>query len=186
MKRLLTALGLATMIAAVGAPRVAAAQEKPAPTLIPLKVQLVISRYQGDKKIGSLPYTLWVTANSRETTRLRMGVDVPVPMTVFTTKEGANPPVASYNYRSVGTNIDCRAESVADGTFRVSITLNDSAVQFDSEAKGTRVTGAPAFRNFTATFDILLKDGQTAQYTSATDPVSGEVLKVDATLNLLK
>ena len=46
--------------------------------------------------------------------------------------------------------------------------------------------GIPAFRNFTSNFNILLKDGQTAQYASATDPVSGETLKVDVTLNVLK
>ena len=44
----------------------------------------------------------------------------------------------------------------------------------------------PAFRNFTSNFNILLKDGQTAQYASATDPVSGETLKVDVTINVLK
>ena len=44
----------------------------------------------------------------------------------------------------------------------------------------------PAFRNFTSNFSLLLKDGQTAQYASATDPVSGETLKVDVTINVLK
>ena len=45
---------------------------------------------------------------------------------------------------------------------------------------------APAFRTFTANFIIVLRDGQTAQYTSASDTASGEVLKVDATLTVLK
>ena len=43
-------------------------QEKPAPVpakaamqAMPLKIQVVISRYQGDKKISSLPYSLSVT-----------------------------------------------------------------------------------------------------------------------------
>jgi hypothetical protein len=168
-------------------PPVSAAQEKTTAGLVPLKIQLVISRTAGEKKISSLPYTLWVTANQRGETNLRMGVQVPVPQRVVP-KEGTA--VESYSYRDVGTNIDCSAATVSDGWFTVTITLNDSAIQFDSKEAGRQgpagVAGLPSFRNFTSRFSILLKDGQTAQYTSATDPVSGEVLKVDVTLNVLK
>jgi hypothetical protein len=154
---------------------------------VPLKIQLVISRTAGEKKVSSLPYTLWVTANGRGETNLRMGVQVPVPQRLV--KEG-EPAVQSYSYRDVGTNIDCTAVTAADGWFNVTITLNDSAIQFDAgeaarPGAGT-LSGLPSFRNFTSRFSILLKDGQTAEYTSATDPVSGEVLKVDVTLNVLK
>jgi len=48
------------------------------------------------------------------------------------------------------------------------------------------VAGVPAFRSFTSSFNLLLKDGQAAQQTSATDPVSGEVLKIDVTVTVLK
>jgi hypothetical protein len=44
----------------------------------------------------------------------------------------------------------------------------------------------PAFRAFNATFSMLLRDGQTMQYASATDSVSGEVVKIDVSLNVLK
>ena len=36
---------------------------------VPLKIQLTLARYQGDKKQSSTPYTLWVTATERD----RMG-----------------------------------------------------------------------------------------------------------------
>jgi hypothetical protein len=42
-----------------------------------LKVQVVISRYQGDKKISSQPYTLSVTPNARAAS-IRMGLQVAV------------------------------------------------------------------------------------------------------------
>jgi hypothetical protein len=32
----------------------------------------------------------------------------------------------------------------------------------------------------------MLKDGQTAQFTTATDKVSGDVIKVDVTLTVVK
>ena len=185
MKRTLTFMSSVALITALIEPGASLAQEKTAPGLVPLKIQLVISRTAGEKKISSLPYTLWVTANGRGETNLRMGVEVPVPQRIAP-KEG-EPAAQSYNYRPVGTNIDCSAVTVPDGWFNVTITLSDSAIKFDSKEVARQGTsGLPSFRNFTSRFSILLKDGQTAQYTSATDPVSGEVLKVDVTLNVLK
>jgi hypothetical protein len=168
------------VLIAAAAPRPALAQERP---LVPLKVDLVVSRNAGEKKVSSLPYTLWVTANT-ERSSLRMGVQVPVPSTRVAGKD--DPPPPAFSYRNVGTNIDCSARSIADGRFNVQITLNDSAVQFDGkESRGT-AQGLPSFREFSSSFTLLLRDGQTATYTSATDPVSGETLKVDVTLAVLK
>lgn len=158
----------------------AAGQEYvPAPVPVSLKVQLVLGRYQGEKRISSMPYTLQLTANERETTNLRMTTDVPVP------NQGGG-----YNYRPVGTSIDCRAGTATDGVYRLHVTLNDTSIRLPEpkDAGSTSASGAtvPSFRSFTANFTIVLRDGQTAQYTSATDPASGEVLKVDASLSVLK
>jgi hypothetical protein len=182
VKRTVAFIGSTILIAALAGSPVAVAQEKSA--LVPLKVQLVVSRHAADKKISSLPYTLWVTANAKQTTSVRMGVQVPITTTVITNPP--NPLVSpSYSYRDVGTNIDCLATGPAEGLFNLEIRLNDSSVSIDPKESG-QLKGVPAFRNFTSNFSILLKDGQTAQYASATDPVSGETLKVDVTLNVLK
>ena len=45
---------------------------------------------------------------------------------------------------------------------------------------------APLFRTFNATLDPILRDGQTIQAIASTDPVSGEVVKIDVTLNVVK
>lgn len=180
MKRTVASIGSMILIAALAIPPVAVAQEK---ALVPLKVQLVVSRHNGDKKISSLPYTLWVSANGRITTSIRMGVQVPIATTVFS-KEGVSSP--TYQYRDVGTNIDCLAQSQADGFYVLEIKVNDSSVTFDPKDSGSALKGIPAFRNFNSNFNIVLKDGQTAQYASATDPLSGETVKVDVTLNVLK
>ena len=155
--------------------------------LVSLKVSLVFARYQGDKKISSVSHVLWVTANQNRTS-LRMGTQIPVPTTVFG-KEGERS--QSYTYKDVGTNIDCIATTASDGLFKLVLTVEDSSVyypdQSDAAAKPTSaMTGAPAFRNFTSTFTLLLRDGQTAQSTSATDPVSGQAIKLDATVNVQK
>jgi hypothetical protein len=167
---------LAAPIAARELPEGAAQATGP----IPLRVQLVLSRYQGDKKVSSVPYSLSVVANDKDKTSLRMGVDVPVPQ---------GPNSTNYNYRSVGTNIDCSANSVEGGLFRLDIAVSESSI-FVTEKEGAgaavRVTGMPAFRSFTSTFNVLMRDGQTQQHSSATDPVSGEVLRVEVSVAVLK
>ncbi len=120
-----------------------------------------------------------------ERTSLRMGIQVPVPTTVFGAAAEVKAPSTSYQYREVGTNIDCSAQTAADGYYRVTLTVADSSVAFpdgDAASKGT----APTFRSFNSTFNILLRDGQTVQYTSAADPISGQVVKLDASVNVQK
>jgi hypothetical protein len=172
----------------------AAAQPSARPTLIPLKITLVISRYQGEKKLSSVPYTLAVTANEREPTRLRMGTKVPVVSTTFGASTPGGPasiPQNSYTYHDVGTNIDCTASTAPDGAFKLFLTVTDSSVYYPDRTdtavtSATASTGAPAFRNFTSTFNVLLRDGQSAQYIAATDSVSGQTVKIDATINVQK
>jgi hypothetical protein len=179
------------MTASVGA------QDKPAPSAqdrpaaspapprpqIPVKIQLVLSRYQGEKKLSSVPYQMWVTTYEGPS-RLRMGVKIPVY---------AGGGAGAYSYQDVGTNIDCAVVINPDGMYKVNLTLNDSSIYFPDPARPntgipppTNDTTPPAIRSFTSTFNILLRDGQTGQYTSAVDQASGEVLKIDATLNVLK
>lgn len=157
--------------------------------LVGVKVQVVISRYQGDKKISSLPYVLGAVVNGGKTS-LRMGVDVPIAQTAFSTptKDGAmSTPSTSYSYRSVGTNIDCQATTAPQGYYKLNLTVTDSSVQLDANNAGKALApNVPMFRNFNSTFQVLLRDGQTTQYTSATDPVTGEVTKIDVLLNVLK
>jgi len=166
-------------------------RKTPAP--IPLRVTVVLSRFQGEKRISSMPYVIGVMASgwgAGPKTTLRMGVEVPVVMTVFS-GDGKMTPGSSYTYRSVGTNIDCGAtfdEAVA-GVFQLALTVSDSSLGLDATKKTTTqgvVPDVPSFRNFNSSFTALLRDGQTMQYTSATDPVTGELMKIDVTLNVMK
>jgi hypothetical protein len=140
----------------------------------PLKLQFVISKYQGEKKISSVPYVLSVNANQRRGTSLRMGGQVPIP-------RADNGPL----YRDIGMNIDVAAYTATGQAFRVEIALEESSV-FTSEKAGAVASGPPAFRSFKTTNSIVLKDGQTLQVASAADPVSGDVVRVDLTLTVVK
>lgn len=46
--------------------------------------------------------------------------------------------------------------------------------------------GAPVFRTISVASTTVLKDGQTTQLSTATDPISGLVMRVDVTLNVSK
>ena len=159
--------------------------------ITPLDLEVVISRYQGDKKISSLPYSLAVNASIQsEKTILRMGANVPVPSTAFTPvqstdgKPGSSP-VISYNYQDIGTNIDCAARPQGDGRFVVNITVSERSVVQGANVAGA-VAGAPVIRTFSASNSLLLRDGQTRQFTAAADRITGEVVKVDVTLKVAK
>jgi hypothetical protein len=155
-----------------------------------LRVQLVISRYQGEKRNGSLPYSLVVTAGG-DRVRMRMGVDTPVPTTAYTTTTGPDGtqkvPYTSYSYRNVGTNIDCLARDFGDGRYQLNLTVENSSALSSADRSGDlSVAGAPLFRRFETSLNPLLRDGQTVQTVASTDPVTGEVVKIDVTLNVVK
>jgi len=169
----------------------------PAPaasTVTPLRIQVVISRYQGEKKVSSLPYSLSV--NATDTPRnpgranLRMGAKVPVVMFATPVVDGQKMPSGGpLQYQDVGTNIDCSAVVTESGRFRLDITVDDSSVYPEDQnvaGASPATKGSPTFRSFRASDSMVLKDGGTAQFTTATDKVSGEIVKVDVTLTVVK
>ena len=162
--------------------------------MVPLEIEVVVSRFQADKRISSIPYLLAVNAAGQldraPETQLNMGADVPVPSMTFTpVKEGANtaPPMRSYNYRSIGTSITAAAATAGESRFELRLNIDESSIFTTADNKQSGVMAdMPAFRSFKSRNTLLLRDGQTRQYTAATDRVSGEVVKVDVTLRVVK
>ncbi len=157
------------------------------PAITPLRVVLTVSRYDGEKRIGSLPYTLQVAANDARGFKVRMGVEVPVPVTTFSPSQaaGSSPsPTTSYQYKNVGTNIDCTAESLEDGRFRLFVIVEQSSLA--SAPEGKPAQAMPMFRTFNSMVPLVLRDGQTTQYVAATDPVTGESVRIDVALSVIK
>lgn len=150
--------------------------------LIPLRVQVVFSEYDAEKKISSLPYILHINTNSRASS-IRMGLRVPV-------QTQSTGPV-QFQYVDMGTNIDGSADRTDDGRFAVRLTVERSSAYSGSEQKLTYMGGSeigrqPVIQQFKANVDLLLRDGQTTQSTLSTDPVTGRVLKIDVSLNIAK
>jgi Bacterial type II and III secretion system protein len=181
-------LVIAAALAGALATPASAQEQKAAPLNSTLKVQLVLSRYQGDKKISTLPYTVTVNADdrNRNTGRGNIRVGTQVPITTMVRQSGdPNGPamVPTVQYRDVGTSIDCTATPLEDGRYKLDLTVEDSSIEAGA---GGANTPHPSFRSFRTNDSMLLRDGQSAQYSTATDKVSGEVWKVDVTLTVVK
>ncbi len=168
------------------------AQEQPAadrPESVPLKVEVIISRYQGDELVSSLPYMLSVTAGQGLPSTLRMGAEVPV----LTIAQPVAPPadnriLTPFTYRPVGTNITCTAQWLEGDRYRIRINIEETSVYGDNQTSMSGITapGAPVFRSFQASNSLVLRAGQSRQYTAATDRISGESIRVDVTLTVLE
>jgi hypothetical protein len=186
-------VGLATGHAAQAPTPAPPSGAKPAPTNIsdphpsdwmaraeqgtPLKLQFVLSKYQGEKKISSIPYMVSVNANQGRPTSLRMGGNVPIPAA------GSNGQLV---YREFGTNIDVSVFSQTGQLFRVELTLEESSVYMGEKSLTPVTSTAPSFRSFKLTNNVVLKDGQTTQVTSAADPLTGDIVRIDLTLTVVK
>lgn len=177
MKQYISRFTLAVMVVLAVA-GMAMAQNPPKP-MVSLKVQVVIARYEGDKKISSLPYSMSVTANG-DPVRLRMGSQIPLPTTSYQ-GSGTATPVTSFTYHNVGTSIDCKATSTDDGRFSVVVGIEDSSV---SERRSGGAV--PTLSTFSTQNMAVLRDGQTMQFTAAADKTTGEVVRVDVTLTVEK
>lgn len=168
--------------------RPSGAQAKPAKPLVLLKITVVISRFQGQKRTGNLPFEMIVNADG-DSTSIQMSADVPYAQTAFVAGGGAPAPATqvSYTFRSIGTNISCSAKASDDGRFAVNLQLTDKQI-FSDAVPGAQpaLTGVPTFQSFTSNTQLLLRDGQTIQYNTAVDKTSGEQIKVDVTLNVIK
>ena len=157
----------------------------------PVRVTIVFTEYDGENKIKSLPYTIYINAHdaadSRSSiTKLRVGSRVPV----YT---GGN---SNMTYLDVGTSIDAHATRTVEGHFVLALTLDRSSAegytvvpvqrppeQTDPHAGSFQ---EPIMRSFRSELDLKLRDGQTLETTMATDPISSKVIKVEVGLSVVK
>jgi len=147
-------------------------QLQPAPSM--LKVTVILSRVNGDKRIANLPFVLLVTPKEPATT-VQMSSQVPIPTMV----EGK----AGYSLQMIGTSMNASASPLEGGAFIISLSVNDSQMLSETAPGGG---GSGRMQSFSAQTRLVLKDGGTIQYNAATDKTTGDVVKVDVTLNVIK
>ena len=160
-------------------------EEKAKPSIL-IKVQIVFTEFDGDKKISSMPYSFLVVADEKViggyySTTLRTGVRVPIELDSKDQK---------ITYLDIGSNIDCGIRTEDDGRFHLYLTFDRSALYPNKSAEGERLVaspgGQPLVRQFRASENLILKDGQTSESLLSTDPHSGHTLRVSVTINVQK
>jgi hypothetical protein len=159
----------------------------------PVKVQIVFTEFEGDKKVKSLPYTLYINALDAPELKpgwVKLRVGSRVPIYTGGTKE-------NMTYLDVGTNIDARSAYAGEGRLLLYLRIERSWVEggvsvpvakSDSSASETSSGHfqEPIVRQFVSEFDLKLREGQPVESTMATDPLSGKVLKVDVSFTIVK
>ncbi|HEX4542857.1 MAG TPA: hypothetical protein VH114_06795 [Candidatus Acidoferrum sp.] len=166
------------------------AQEKPkaeehAKSATPIKVQIVFTEFDGDKKISSMPYSFMTISDEKMggnySTSLRTGVRIPIET------DGKD---QKTTYMDVGSNIDCGVRSEEDGRFRVFLIFDRSALYPNKSAEGERLVaepnGLPLVRQFRTSENLILRDGQTSENILSTDPLNGHTLRVSVTISAQK
>ena len=162
----------------------------------PVKVQIVFTEFEGDKKVKSLPYTLYINAPDAPEwksagsgfVKLRVGSRVPI----YT---GGN--TGSMTYLDVGTNIDARSAYAGDGRLLIYLNIERSWVEGGVSVPVAKSDGSaaetssshfqePIIRNFRSELDLKLREGQSVESTMATDPIGGKVFKVDVSFTMVK
>ena len=157
----------------------------------PIKVQIVFTEFEGDKKTKSLPYVMYMNSpdsNELKTgwVKFRIGSRVPV----YVGKD-------QMQYIDMGTNVDARSAYMADGHVLLQLTLERSWVEGEvsvpvtkSEASSSDTAGGhfqePIIRGFKSELDMKLREGQPIESTMATDPISGKVVKVEVSFTTVK
>jgi hypothetical protein len=149
-------------------------QDEHTPAVIPLRVQVVFSEYDGERKVANLPYTFTVNADERRAkpgSQIRTGARIPVT----TGKD-------QFTYLDVGTNVDCSATLQDDGRYKLQMALERSSVSPDAQSAGSN----PVLRTFRVDLNPVLKDGQSVESIVSADPMNGHVYHVSVTLNVIK
>ena len=157
---------------------------------VTLQVTVTISRWEGEKKVASAPYVLLVVPSygtraeqgaDGDSVSLQMGSETPVPVTE--TKDGKL--TTSVNYRTLGTNINVAARPVNEGMFNLFIMVQDS--QLSPAPAGTAAQGAtPKYQTFRFSNRLTMRDRQTTQFAVASDTTTGQVIKLDVAMNVVK
>ncbi len=160
--------------------------EERAKSPIPVKVQMVFTEYDGDKKVSSMPYSFIAIPDEKiggyYSTSLRTGVKIPLET------DGKD---QKTSYIDVGSNIDCGIRSEEDGRFHLFMIFERSALYpanstVDGKMEVSRPNGQPLIRQFKTSENLILKDGQTVESTLSTDPLNGHVIKLIVTINVQK
>jgi hypothetical protein len=161
--------------------------------LISLKAQVTFEEYDGQKKIASLPYTIRVVTDGNQSS-IRDGLRVPISLGGSIASGSGQATPTQFQYMDVGANIDCNAWVSDDGAFKVKLnvqrtflfSLDELKPAMDLNKVALGAGGNPVVQTFSSGFYLMMRDNQTIEAASVTNPLNGRVLKVLVTINVEK
>jgi hypothetical protein len=136
-----------------------------------LRARLVLVRRQGETKVARRPYSVVLqaageAAAGKESADIFSGSMLPLLVKV------QGEPTAMF--KDVGAGLRLSAQRVADGRYRLDLSLSDGVL-----AAGK---GSPIVRAFQSESQLFVQEGETLTTASAVDPQTGEVVEAEVTV----
>jgi hypothetical protein len=136
-----------------------------------LRARLVLVRRQGATTIARRPYSVTLEAGGgKEGVKVFSGSMLPVQ-----TKAQGQTTVALKN---VGAGLQLKASRIADGRYRLDVDFSDGVL-----AAGE---AAPELRVFNSESQIFVQEGETLTLASAVDPLTGEIVEAELTVEAVR
>jgi len=172
------ALVLASTLALAEDAPDAKAAEEPGPLL---RLEVVMTRSQGDTVIARLPYSLLLNGGGPNA-MVFGGLQLPI----VARHEGSN----TVMFKNAGGKVWARAWALEEDRFKVELGAELGGVyptNGDAAAEETEdVPAAPVLRSFSANATITLRDGQSMVFFDSADPITGETARAEVTLHVVK
>jgi hypothetical protein len=178
MGRTVLTVVMATVVscgAGLGAEEPAAPSKPSGLAPVRLKVEVTFSRYQGESRVSRSPFVLAVTTGD-PAAKVVAGLQYPVHVRV---QDGT-----TVMFKDAATKVECSAEAVDGGRFRLTLEV-EQTTGATGQAQA-QPAAAPVLHTFRSQSRLLLRDGESAQFVAASDPVSGDRLEVDVALQVRK
>jgi len=158
-----------------------AATDTSGPVGAQLRVRFLLTRHRGEQKVSSRPYMLLFHAEEKAT-RVFIGSQVPLRA-----NQNGVPTVV---FKNVGVEAEASARLLSDGRYRVEARFEDSYVFDAGEAVHSPATAGadenPILRVLQSDAKLAIRDGETLPFASAVDPITGDLVRVDVTLNVVR
>jgi Flp pilus assembly secretin CpaC len=146
-----------------------------------LRLEVVMTRSQGDKVVARLPYSMLLNTGGRGT-RVYAGIQLPIVVR----HEGSN----TVMFKNAGSEVRAEATALADGRFRLELSTELGSVYPTNGETAAEETGdtpaAPVLRSFSTNAVVALGDGESTVLSDTADPITGETVETELTLHVVK
>jgi Flp pilus assembly secretin CpaC len=144
-----------------------------------LRLDVVMTRSQGDTVVARLPYSLLLSTGGSPA-EVYGGIQLPIVVKY----QGSN----TVSFKNAGGTVRATAWTLEDGRFRLELETELGGVyptNGDTAAEETDAPpAAPVLRSFATRATVTLGDGGSVVFSDSADPITGETVKTEVTLHV--